>query len=143
MPNPWPKIELGENRRRAVSVLMRGTARACDEVEEWVARPSSVLTEVRADLTPHQETRLRELAAELKAEVGEFSTQVVLDKKTESRRRSIAAIVSTALTDLQEAEASGLQGYGPLSQDAKAVLNESIRRMAALLEQMLHIVEFE
>jgi hypothetical protein len=136
-------MELGENHRRAFSVLMRGTERACDEVAEWLERPTSGLTEIRADLTPDQKTRLRELAAKVKAEVQEFAAKVILDKKRMSRRRAVAAIVSAILIDLQEVQSSGLKGYGPLREEAKPVLDESIRRMVVLLEQMLHIAEIE
>ncbi|HUJ31207.1 MAG TPA: hypothetical protein VLY23_08005 [Candidatus Acidoferrum sp.] len=141
MSNPLRRIELGENHRRAVSVLMRGTEQACKEVEEWLERTSGALTEVREDVPPEQEARLRELTARLRAEVQEFSGKVTLDKRRMSRRRSIAAIVCAALIDLEEVQDSGLKGYGKMSEEAKEVLNEYVVRMLDLLEQMLHIAE--
>ena len=143
MSNALRKIELGENHRRVISVLMRGTEGACDEMIEWLDRSSSALVEVRADLELEQQARLRELAARVKAQVQEFTSKVSLDKRRISRRRSVAAIVSAALIDLQEVQASGLKGYGRMPEDPKPVLEESIHRMVALLEQMLHIAEAE
>jgi hypothetical protein len=52
-------------------------------------------------------------------------------------------MVSTALIDLQEVQASGLKGYGWMAADAKLIFDGSICRMAALLEKMLPIVEAE
>ncbi|HTU36324.1 MAG TPA: hypothetical protein VMF66_21170 [Candidatus Acidoferrum sp.] len=54
---------------------------------------------------------------------------------------SIAAVVSAALIDLQEAQNSGLRGYGPLGDREKHALDECIRRMIDLLDQMLRLVE--
>ena len=60
------KIEFGENHRRVVSVLMRGTERACDEVVACLGPRSAVLAEVRDDLTSEAKVQLRDLAANSK-----------------------------------------------------------------------------
>lgn len=141
IPDDSAKIEFGENHRRVISVLMRGTERACDELVEWLDHRSTMLAEVRDDLAPETKAELRALAGELKDEVLAFSRHAVLDKKQSSIRRSIAAIVSAALIDLQEAQNSGLRGYGPLGDREKQLFDESIHRMIDLFEQMLRIVE--
>lgn len=141
MADDSAKIEFGENHRRVISVLMRGTERVCDELVESLDHRSTTLAEVRDDLAPETKTQLRHLAGELKDEVLAFSRHAVLDKKQSSIRRSIAAIVSAALIDLQEAQNSGLRGYGPLGDREKYVFDGCIRRMIDLLEQILHIVE--
>ncbi len=138
-----PKIEFGENHRRVISVLMRGTERACDEVVEWLDHRSTMLAEVHDDLTPDAKAELRVLAGRLKTEVLAFSRRVALDKKQSSIRRSVAAIVSTALIDLQEVQNSGLRGYGTLGDREREALEQSIHRMATLLHEMLQIAERE
>jgi hypothetical protein len=110
MSDPSRKIELSENHHRAIAALMRGTERACDEVAEWLDHSSSVLIEVRADLEPGQQTRLRELATKLKVEIEQFASKVSLDKRRISRRRAVAAIVSAALIDLYKVQESELEG---------------------------------
>lgn len=137
------KIELSENHRRAISVLMRGTERACDGILEWLKRPSKLLTEIRDDLTGAQQAQLRELVAQLREEVHGFVAKAALDRSAASRRRSVAAILSATLIDLEEVRDSELKGYGRLPAEAKRVLNEHIQRMVSLLEQMLHVVEGE
>ncbi len=122
---------------------MRGTERACDEVVEWLDRRSTALAEVRDDLTPEQHARLPRLAGELKNQLVEFSRKVALDKRESSVRRSIAAIVSAALVDLEEVQNSSLSGYGPLGEGAKQLLDQYVSGMAAVLGQMLHIAEDE
>jgi Ni,Fe-hydrogenase III large subunit len=143
MPDSSRKIEVGENHRRAISVLMRAIESATGDVVEWLTRSSTTLTEVRADLTPDQQARLRDLVVQVNAEVQRLEARIVLDKKRLSRRRSVAALASSALIDIQEVQASGLRGYGRLVEEAKPVLDDSLRRMALLLGQMLHIVENE
>jgi hypothetical protein len=137
------KIEFGENHRRVISVLMRGTERACDAVVEWLDRRPTILADVRDDLTPEAQKRLRTLAGQLKGEVLAFSREAALDKKESSIRRSIAAIVSATLIDLQEIQNSGLRGYGPLGDREKKALDDRVRRMITLLHEMLRIAEAE
>jgi hypothetical protein len=143
MANASRKIEFNENHRRAISILMRGTERACDRILEWLERPSTLMTEVRDDLTSAERAELRKLVAELREEVHGFAAKAALDRSPASRRRSVAAILSTALIDLQEVRDSELKGYGRLPADEKRVLNEQIQRMVPLLERMLHVVESE
>lgn len=142
MADDAAKIEFDENHRRVISVLMRGTERACDSLVEWLDHRSTLLAEVRDDLAPDTKAELRALAGELKDQVLAFSRQTTLEKKQSSVRRSIAAIVSAALIDLQEAQNSGLRGYGPLGERERNALDESIARMIALLEEMLRVVEY-
>jgi hypothetical protein len=141
--NDAEKIRFGENHRRAISALMRGTERACEEVLQWLDHRPTALVDVRNDLSPDQDNRLRGLVAALRAEVLGFSEKAHLDSKKSSVRRSVAAIVSTALVDLQEVEDSGLKGYGLLADRERRILDEHIPRMTTLLGQMLHIVENE
>lgn len=137
------RIDFGENHRRVISVLMRGTERACDEVVEWLDRRSTILADVRGNFSPEAQQRLRDLAGQLKAEVLAFSREAALDKKESSIRRSIAAIVSAALIDLQEVQNSGLRGYGPLGEREKQAFDNRVLRMITLLHEMLHIAERE
>lgn len=140
MPEDSEKIEFGENHRRAISVLMRGTERACDDATEWLDRHSSLLTEVRQDVEPEQQALLRESIAEIRRTIEEFAGKVSLENSRMSQRRSVAAIVSGALIDLQEVQDSGLKGYGPLPDPSKKILDRYLARMADLLKQMLQIL---
>lgn len=143
MPDDSAKIEFGENHRRVVSVLMRGTERACDEVVARLNPHSTVLAEVRDDLTPEAKAKLRNLARQLKEHVLAFSGEAALDKNQSSTRRSVAAIISAALIDLQEVQNSGLRGYGPLGDHEKHALDDRVHSMIALLHEMLRIAEHE
>jgi len=141
MPNRPEKMDLGENHRRAVSVLMRGLERACDDAVALLEYPSNLLMEVKYDVTPSQDRDLRALFARLKKEIQNFAAKMELEKVTMSRCRSIAAIASAALIDLQEVEDSGLKGYGPLPKDAERMLAEQAGRMAKILQEILHVAE--
>lgn len=139
--NTPEKIPMGENHRLAASVVFRGTERACDSTMEWLDRPSSLLNELRDDITPEEQAQLRKLAGALKEEIKRLAAKVELDRSRSSRRRSIAAILSAALVDLQETQDSQLKGYGVLSPEAKKVLFDGMSRMTSLLEKMLAIAE--
>jgi hypothetical protein len=135
------KISLGDNHRLAASILFRGTERACDATIEWLEKPSSLLHVLRDDISPADEAHLRRLAASLKDEIKRMAASVELEPAHTSRRRAIAAILSTGLIDLQETQDSQWRGYGVLSAEAKKALNDGMARMAALLEKMLAIAE--
>lgn len=135
------KLELNENHRRAVSVLIRGTERACDGVLDWLDRPSNQTIEVRDDLSADDQAQMRELAANLREEIRRFIAGISIDKGRASRRRSIAALLSSALIDLEEVHDSALRGYGTLTPEAKAALNEALVRMMGILQQMLQVAE--
>jgi hypothetical protein len=135
------KIQLSDNHRLAASVLFRGTERACDSALEWLDKPSTQMNELRDDVTAEEKAELRKLAAALRQEIEKLESKVQLDRSHSSRRRSIAALLSAALIDLQETQDSQLKGYGVLSPEAKKVLNDSIARMSAALQKMLAIAE--
>jgi Ni,Fe-hydrogenase III large subunit len=120
MANAPRKIEFNENHRRAISIVMRGTERSCDRILEWLERPSSLMTEVRDDLTSAERAELRKLVADLREEVHGFAAKAALDRSPASRRRSVAAILSTALIDLQEVRDSELKGYGRRTRNASS-----------------------
>jgi hypothetical protein len=135
------KILLGENHRLAVSVVVRGTERACESMLETLDRGPSQMNELRNDILPEERTKLRELATALQEEIHRLAGKVELEKSRTSRRRAIAAVLSAALIDLQETQDSGLKGYGEISAEAKRTLDEGFGRMMKLLEKMLAIAE--
>lgn len=141
MPEGMKKISLGDNHRLAASVLFRGTERACDATIEWLEKPSSLLHELRDDVSAADEAHLRKLAASLKDEIKRMAASIELEPAHASRRRGIAAILSAALIDIQETQDSQWKGYGVMSAEAKKTLNDGMARMAALLQKMLAIAE--
>ena len=135
------KIQLSDNHRLAASVLFRGTERACESAIEWLEKPATKMNELRDDVSTEEQAELRKLAEQLRLEIELLGSKMQLDRSHSSRRRSIAAVLSAALIDLQETQDSQFKGYGVLAPDAKRVLNESIARMAALLQKMLAVAE--
>ena len=55
----------------------------------------------------------------MRQEIEKLESKVQLDRSHSSRRRSIAALLSAALIDLQETQDSQLKGYGVLSPEAR------------------------
>ncbi|HEX9760906.1 MAG TPA: hypothetical protein VGA40_08295 [Candidatus Acidoferrales bacterium] len=130
------KLRLGENHRRALTVLLAGLEEMCDEMESWMERPPGVLLQVEDKLRPAQQEKLRALAARLREQLARVGGEVQLDGVVQSPRRSVLALLSAHIIYLEEAEASGFKGYGPLPEDARRRITAELRRLRGILEEM-------
>jgi len=142
MADEMKKLQLGENHRRVVSVLIRRVEAACDGILQDLERRPGLLLRMEDDVRAEQDGRLRELVAKLRAEVGRVASEVTLDAAVRSRRRSIAARISATMIDLEDVSGSALRGYGAMSAEDERVLTEKFARLIAVLEEMERIAEW-
>lgn len=135
------KLELGENHRRVVSVLMRGVEQMCSEVDASLEESSGILQRMLDDVSRTQKKELRSMTVSIRAEVARVASEIELDTGVLSRRRKIAALISASIVNVEESDPQKLRGYGPLSDLAMRRLQEEFSRLHTLLEQMAAIVE--
>jgi uncharacterized membrane protein len=135
------KLILEENHRRAVSVVLQGLERMCEEVELWMAKKSGLLIRVQEDLAPRQREHLRSQMEELRSELRRIAEEVEVNVKQQSRRRAIAALLSRNIIDLEETGSAGLRGYGRMSEGAARKVDAEMARLTAILERMLQVIE--
>lgn len=135
------KLKLGENHRRAVSVLLRGLEQMCEEIEARLGEVPGVLRQVKSDLSPAQGAALREMTARVRAEIRRLNAEIELDAAVRSPRRAILALLSASIVNLEESDSKRLRGYGSLASEAAARLDEEFNRLVALLEEMITIAE--
>ena len=133
------KIKLGQNHRRAVSAVLREIESLCITVEQWVDRQGGLFLVPEEDLAPGQKAGLRRLVGELRAELQQCDNLMTLDHSRQSRRRALAALLSTAVADLEDTDASRLRSYGPLTKEAAARIDERMQRLIAVLDQMTQV----
>ena len=141
MPATKKKLKLGENHRRAVSVLLRQLEQMCGQLETLLVKPSGVLLRMEDDLAAEPAGALRELAGALRAEIERQVSEIELDVKHQSRRAAIRALLSTRWADLEDSKSSGLKGYGKLPAEASAKLDRELDRLMALVEEMITAIE--
>lgn len=137
------KLQLGENHRRVVSVLMRRVEMVCEGILQDLDRKSGLLYSLEDDLAPEHARKLRELAEKLRKEVARVESEISLDPAVRSRKRSIAARISSAIIDLEEVGGSGLRGYGAVSKELEQALDEKFARLTAVLQEMERVAEFK
>lgn len=137
------KMQLSENHRRVVSVLLRNVEKAADGIVGWLDRKPGLLQRYRDEFTPAQQARLREMAAQLHAEVQRFYDEVELDSAYQSRRRAIAALVSSATIDLEEVNSRSLRGYGEVPTELGGELDSKLQRLLHCLEQVYAVIDEE
>ena len=141
MSKETTKLQLGENHRRVVSVLMRRVETVCDGILADLDRKSGLLHNMEDDVSPEQARKLRELAEKLRREVARVESEISLDPAVRSRMRSIAARISSAIIDLEEVGGSGLRGYGTVSKELERALDEKFARLTAVLQEMERVAE--
>ena len=141
MPKNPEKLSLGENHRRVVSALLRRIESTCDEVMEWLRRPSGNLLQFTDDVTPKHADELRALVSGLREENGRVRAELLADASVQSRARGIAASVSLTRIEIEEVFTPGLRGYGPLPPEMEAALDAKLRRLLTYLEAMSAIAE--
>ncbi len=88
-PRPAGKLKLGENHRRALSVVLRGLEQMGMEIEAWLERKSRVLIRVQDDLNADQKTKLRRGIEQLRREIERLATEIELDPEARSPARAI------------------------------------------------------
>ena len=135
------KLQLGENHRRAVSVLLRGLERMCDEIESALVEAPGVLRRVKDDLSAAQGMALRKMSGRVRGEIRRLNLEIELEPGVRSRQRTIRAILSVNIINLEESGSERLRGYGVLSKEAAAQLDGEFNRLIALLEEMEAVVE--
>jgi len=139
VPESAKKLHLSENHRRVVSVLMRRVETVCEGILQDLDRKSGLLHNMEDDVPPEQARMLRLLAEKLRAEVARVESEISLDPAIRSRKRSIAARISSAIIDLEEIGGSGLRGYGAVSEELEQALGEKFARLVGVLQEMERI----
>jgi hypothetical protein len=135
------KLELGENHRRVVSVLMRGIDQMCSEVDASLEESSGILQRVLDDVSRAQKRELRSMTASIRAEIGRVASEIELDTGVLSKRRKVSALISASIVNVEESDPQKLRGYGPLSDSAMKRLQDEFGRLHTLLERMAAILE--
>ena len=135
------KLKLGENHRRVVSVLLRGLEQACDEIEAAFRETPGLLDRIHDDLSADQRERLREMVRRVRSEIRRLAGEIELDASSRSQRRTILALLSASIINLEESDPKKLRGYGPMSPQAEARLSSEIQLLIEMFEQMSAIVE--
>ena len=101
------KLQLGENHRRAVSVLLRGLERMCDEIESALVETPGVLRRVKDDLSAAQGMALRKMSGRVRGEIRRLNSEIELDPAVRSRQRTIRAILSVNIINLGNRDRNG------------------------------------
>jgi hypothetical protein len=135
------KLELGENHRRVVSVLIRGIGRMCNDVEASLDESSSILERVLDDVSRNQKKELRRVTTRIRTEISRIVSEVALDTAVLSMRRNVSALVSASIVNIEESDPQKLRGYGPLSDSGMKRLQDEFGRLHALLDRMAAILQ--
>jgi hypothetical protein len=135
------KLRLGENHRRAISVLLRGIEQMGEDIRWWMERNPGLFFEIGNDLPAENAEKLRWLLDSLHGELERIAGQIELDVQERSRKRAIRALITAYIVHLEESTSSRLQGFGYLPREDCERLDAEIARLTEILEEMLRVVE--
>ncbi|HEV2386375.1 MAG TPA: hypothetical protein VGS20_03875 [Candidatus Acidoferrales bacterium] len=134
------KLKLGENHRRAISVLLREVERMCEAIDSCLQARPGALQRLVDDLTAPQRRKLARMIESLRAELGRLEREIELDAALKSPRRTILALLSAQIVNLQESTAAGLRGYGPMPETASRKLDAETAQLILRLEEMIAVL---
>ncbi|HEV2488513.1 MAG TPA: hypothetical protein VGT03_01800 [Candidatus Acidoferrales bacterium] len=135
------KLKLGENHRRVVSVLLRGLEQACEEIDASFRESPGTLRRIQDDLSPAQRSTLRGMTQRVRGEIRRLASEIELDTSIGSQRRTVLALLSASIVNLEESEPKKLRGYGSMSKEAEDRLAQEVQRLIGLFEEMAVVVE--
>jgi hypothetical protein len=134
------KLKLGENHRRAISVLLREIERMCDAIDACLHAVPGPLHRLDDDLSASQRAKLARMTQNLRAELAQLEREIELDAARKSPRRAILALLSAQIVNLQESNAAGLRGYGPLTEAATRKIDAATEQLILRLEEMVAVL---
>jgi hypothetical protein len=135
------KVELSENHRRVLSVVLRGLDQMCGEAQDCLDNRLGRLWPERMDLTAEQQEEVRRLAGRIRREIHRIAEGIEAEGEVLSAKAVIRALASAQIVQLEESDSSGLRGYGPLSGRAAAWLDTEVGHLKTLLGEMVRVVE--
>lgn len=134
------KLKLGENHRRAISVLLREIERMCDAIDASLQAGSGALHRLDDDLSAGQRAKLARMTQNLRGELTRLEREIELDTASKSPRRTILALLSAQIVNLQESNAAGLRGYGPMPEAAVRKVDAATAQLILRLEEMVAVL---
>ncbi|HEX5386664.1 MAG TPA: hypothetical protein VFW66_08205 [Gemmatimonadales bacterium] len=133
---PANTVRLNESQRRHLAVFLEQLEEALGEIERLAdlpARPARLLEDVR-DLNPQFGTAVRDRVLDLRERIGELADRLGLEPRVQSRQRRVAALVSRAIVDLEDAGSRGLAGYGEVDPGVAREIDPALAEMVSRLE---------
>ncbi len=131
-----PPIILNANQRRHFEVLLGRLEDSIAKIESHLtAGPADdrILSLVDDDLPDDFRAAARETLGGLRATIAELSAQLMLRPRHASRRRTIAATLTSEVIRLQDSLSPHLRGYGALDPTVGQHLDPILTQMATVL----------
>lgn len=132
---------LNDAQRRAVSASLHLVERAVEEIERLLTSPATSLTSSLADDLSADEFRaIKTACGRVRAALSMSCWRLEAEIAERSRRAGIRGEVATLWAMLEDTKSPALRGYGPLSREASAVVDETLDEISKELLGILRVV---
>ena len=131
-----PPIVLNANQRRHFEVLLGRLEDSIAKIESLLVAESAddrILSLVADDLPEEFRASARETLGGVRTQIAELSVLLMLRPRNVSRRRTIAATLTSEAIRLEDSLSSQLQGYGALDPTVAQYLDPILSQMATIL----------
>ena len=141
MDSEGGKTFLNDSQRRAVSASLYVMERAVQEIEGLLTSPATSLTSrLTEDLSPDECRAIQTGCVRLRTALGVACRRLNAETAARSRRAAIRGEVATLWAMLEDTKSPALRGYGPLSREAGAVVDEALEEISKELQRILRVV---
>lgn len=135
------QVGLGGAHIRAVGATLRLVEEAVGQIEQLLMAPAAGITFRLADDVDAEERHAIQTACErLRGAVGEAHRRLGIDITERSRRRAIRGEVSVLWALLEDTKSAALRGYGALSPEAGAAVDQMLEEISGILIGILRLV---
>jgi hypothetical protein len=130
---------LNQSQRRRLSTVLGLTEERMLELRRRLAggEPRPCILEIDNDLTDRERAAAEEKIDALLDLIRNASAQLALDRRRQSLRAMLFAVLSLSWATLQEAKASGLRAYGETDPRLKELLDPMIDRIGAAVMELV------
>jgi len=132
---------LNESQRRAVWASLHLMERTMQEIERLLASPATSLTSHLAeDLNADECRAIQTACIRVRTALGIACRRLNTETAARSRRAEVRGEVATLWAMLEDTKSPALRGYGPLSREASAVVDEALEEISKELQGILRVV---
>jgi len=132
---------LNDSQRRAVSASLYVVERTVEQIERLLTSPAVGLTSRLADdLSADECHAIQTACGRVRTALSVACRRLNSETAARSRRAEIRGEVATLWAMLEDTKSPALRGYGPLTREASAVVDEVLEEISKELQGILRVV---
>lgn len=133
-----PSIELSDNHRRSISIILQLVDKALCEWDGWIDRPPQpgVMYQQQDTLSPTQKKRLHQKSSRLRQLILRLRDDLQLEPSRPASSRLVVGQATVLWEMLAELNSRSLQGYGRVPEELAQYLDPIGEKLTAEMNEI-------